>query len=62
MLVLPDDAGASAADLDRCRLAGAERRDHGVPVEGTRGAEAARSSGCVASRRRMCRCAPPRTN
>ena len=41
MLVLPDDVpGASAADLDRCRLAGAQRRDHGVPVEGAGGAEA----------------------
>ena len=25
-------AGASAPDLDRCRLAGAERRDHGLPL------------------------------
>ena len=32
--------GGPAADLDRRRLAGAERRNHGVPVEGTGGAEA----------------------
>jgi pimeloyl-ACP methyl ester carboxylesterase len=31
---------ASAADLDRCRLAGAERRDDGVPVEGAGGVDA----------------------
>ena len=42
MLVLPDDVPvASAADIDRCRLAGAQCRDHGVPVEGAGGAEAA---------------------
>ena len=41
MLVLPDErTRASAADLDRYRLAGAKRRDHGIPVEGAGGAEA----------------------
>jgi hypothetical protein len=31
---------ASAADLDRCRLAGAKCRDHDVPMKGVGGAEA----------------------
>ena len=34
-------AVASAADLDRCRLAGAERRDHGLPVARAGGTAAA---------------------
>ena len=40
MLVLPDDVvGASARGVGRHRLALPERRDHGVPLEGSAGAE-----------------------
>ena len=55
-------AGAPAADLDRCRLAGAERRDHRVPVARPAGTEGSgRSTRCAASSRASCRCEPPRS-
>src|ERR1700730_1739817 len=37
---LTTDPCNKVARLDRCRLAGAERRDHGVPVEGAGGPQA----------------------